>query len=1456
MSTSKQASVRRSGSVRRSVVYSVLTSFLATSSLPSQAALTQLDSKPIASTTSAQVKPNIMFILDTSGSMALLHLPDGLDSGTIGYKNFRCNLMYYNPATNYAPPKKPDGTNFTGTTFTSAYSNGFQNYPGAPTSTPTNLSSGFRAYSFDSSQAAYYYNYIGSQTLVPLAGDCLDTSVGSNWVKVVVGATSGPDGADERENFARWYSYYRSRILTMKSAASRAFNELTDSYRMGLIVINPKERGPTSSVDPEDYLKIDDYTSTHKADWYAKLFGMSVGDGTPLREGLARVGRHYAGQTDGINAGMTPDPVQYSCQQNFAILTTDGFWNTSGETAGKGPVMIDGSTQVGSQDGDLSITPRPMWDGGISGSSVETDKENLYAYAVCNIPTPQMRTIQHQRRSVQNQQRSSDFQVTYSQLQRCPNSRWNGSDCVPASFWADRLNASDTSRTREDPVLRVKSAPSCPPLGVRDSEGQTPTACSGGASFTPWVDVISCAASPGVECQQINDTGLVNVDTCTPSTGSTGPTVTCSIASDSDWVNVASCTASNPAPSGPTVTCQDASAGGGQKIQYQTTTYTTTAATSGGIAIGTPTTVVTGPTAPADLDGVCYPDGAGTLPLLPNPNPQRPVPPGFDPAPPAGCGQWPCTATTTSPSGSTSDTLADVAQYYYNTDLRPPGSKAADGITDVSQDNVPSSGKGPEDDKASWQHMTTFTMGLGLSGELAYRPDYKTASTGDFADLRSGAKGWTVPVSNTATTIDDLWHTAVNGRGTYFSAGDPETVVSGLQSALAGINARVASAAAAATSNLEPVAGDNFAYTAQYTTQKWTGELEAHAIDLDTGVVGSTVIWSAQVLLDSKVKDACDDRTIYLFRAGATKNRVPFTWNTKACDASGLPTGAAQSDLDPTTEQIYFNAARVALLSHYPSMTDGTSSTANQRGAAPGKNLVNFLRGQKGKQGFVANDINKLYRTRENALGDIVSAQPVFVKKPFASYGDAGYSTYKATNPPRDPMVYVAANDGMLHGFDADTGVEKWAFIPSLVLPELYKLADNNYANNHVYSVDGTPSAGDIYDTVAGTWKTILVAGLNRGGQGYYALDVTDPDDPKGLWEFQHGSTCQSAAPGPGAKSDCALGYTYGNPVITKLANDQWVVMVTSGYNNVTDGGDGKGYLYVLDAVSGEIIYKISTGVGSTGDPSGLSHIANWVDDTTVDNKTLRVYGGDLVGNIWRFDINDTIAPAGREATLIGTAKDPTGGAQAITTRPELAEVAGKPMVFVASGKLLSATDIGDTQQNSIWGIIDPLTETSPAYADLRLALKPLEMTKVGGDSGTTRTIECTGTNAECNSPNGWVADLLDSGERVTVDMKLQLGTLVVASNVPQISACNIGGFSWLNFLDFATGTAVSNAPGNIVSQKLSDALVVGLNIVRLPNGKTVVITTTSDAKQTTISAPFAVPPPAGKRVSWREISQ
>jgi Tfp pilus tip-associated adhesin PilY1 len=630
--------------------------------------------------------------------------------------------------------------------------------------------------------------------------------------------------------------------------------------------------------------------------------------------------------------------------------------------------------------------------------------------------------------------------------------------------------------------------------------------------------------------------------------------------------------------------------------------------------------------------------------------------------------------------------------------------------------------------------------------------------------------------------------------------------------------------------------------------------------------------------------------------AAAVNGLVDFTLTTSRCNALGLPLAPVTDGLTTTAE---LNAVGDASSTtpKIPSLSQYFNMTATQKTAATSSALVNYLRGQRGDE-IADTSTTKLFRARAGVLGDIVDSQPVYVQKPFANYLDPGYGNFQLTWVNRPPVVYVGGNDGMLHAFnavvnplvgtpiDTNAGMEKWAVIPSTVLPNMWQLADSAYVApaNHRFFVDGTPVAADIDIDGGGHWKTILVGGLNAGGKGYYAMDVTDPTltRPKALWEFkQDTAQCPSPSSGPysadvahqsGITGDCHLGLTFGKPVVTKLAG-RWVVMFTSGYNN----DDGVGYLYVVDAYTGNLIQKIATPAVS-GVDAGLAQINNYVNNVMIDNTTVRAYGGDLLGRIWRFDF----AAAG-SVQLIGTAEDNSNNAQPITIRPELAELNGKPMLFVGTGQLLGSSDIGNLHQQSVYGIVDPLTSASGAvYSSLRTSLNKLKMTQIEKNpkDPTTwrRTVDCA-TTGTCTNTAGWVVDFPNAtttnsderGERVNVEMKLVLGTLVVGSNVPTDDVCTVGGHSWYNYLNFSDGQAVSGADlsnptdplsRRIVSEYLAGSIIVGFNVIQLPpppgssNPRFVTEMHTSDGLEYAKKLPVSPPPFQGKRISWREIVQ
>ncbi len=865
------------------------------------------------------------------------------------------------------------------------------------------------------------------------------------------------------------------------------------------------------------------------------------------------------------------------------------------------------------------------------------------------------------------------------------------------------------------------------------------------------------------------------------------------------------------------------------------------------------------------------------------------------------------TVTVSTTTNGSTNTLADVAAYYYNTDLRPD---MADEVPDVGTD------------KADHQHMTTFTVGLGLAGTLNYDPGYLSQTTGDYKSITQGTLNWPVPASNAETALDDTWHAAVNGYGQFFSAKDPAELTQSLTDTLSSVASRVGAGAAAATSNLQPVAGDNFAFTAQYATVEWTGDLTARTIDLTDGTVSKVALWSAATQLDLRTHL---NRNIYTFDATDTTvvsgvsngNKLKsFCWAgvdtsiyTTCTDGSGLT----------ATELDYFDS--LSLTQSLGWVSDG--SGRNDATVATKAKLVDFLRGERANEiGPLPATTAHLFRKREHLLGDIISGQPAYVRAAPFNYGstsDPYYSEFKAdtdgTTASRKGTVYVAANDGMLHAFETDPdnvpyyqdagvntnttsddhytgtlstnpitgeGAERWAYIPTMVLPNLKRLADSPYV--HQYFVDGSPAVGDIcFDhttsvpcSAKSKWHTILVGGLNAGGRGYYALDITDPDTPKGLWELKGGSDAASCltdaqANAGTATSDCNIGYSFGNPLIVKRKSDgKWVVLLTSGYNNFSPG-NGKGYLYIIEAQTGKILNRLSTGVGCDGvsttspcvsgtvDPSGLSRINAWVDYATDDNTALRIYGGDLKGNIWRFQLDPSGIGGTNAVHKVVTLTDSSGVAQPITTKPELATVQNYPVVYVTTGKLLGQTDkllSPPPQTQSVYAIRDDLSNAAIVLRGGSGELQAQTLSAIApvapATTSTTRTT--TSNSVDMGVKKGWYIDLPDTGERASVDPQLQLGTLVVPTNVPTSSDCTAGGYGWLNYFDYKSGQYVAGATANMASTKISAALIVGINVVQLPGGTVKTIVTTADNQQLPQSTPVSATAVTGRRVSWREL--
>jgi type IV pilus assembly protein PilY1 len=832
----------------------------------------------------------------------------------------------------------------------------------------------------------------------------------------------------------------------------------------------------------------------------------------------------------------------------------------------------------------------------------------------------------------------------------------------------------------------------------------------------------------------------------------------------------------------------------------------------------------------------------------PNPNPY-PVPEFFSSRASGTFDGNVLGGTTAGATPGGAGTLADIAMYYYRTDLRggkdlannatgpmtSPSTTPAGG--DVSTNNVPA--KASSVDFATHQHMNTFSIGLA-DGLMRYQADYATDTNSDYfhivnADLGkcfwNGAAAtcnWPSPLADGQSALDDLWHAAVNGRGKFYSAVNPNALATGLSNALNSLDINVASAAAAATSSPQVAQGNARAFSTTYQTSTWAGEVYAQAIDPQTGDVitsgpNNGKLWEAQKLLLTKVAGSSDTRTLKTLDVGATPGP------TKLKDFVWLSLSAA--------EQGYFLNRCVAPnnMSQCSTLTPTQLLTANN-----GSSLVAFLRGQTGNEGGAFRDRTEqdpnTLLTVQTILGDIINAQPVAVRPPFFQYENesahpeaAGetYPTFRSNNASRSGPLLIGANDGFLHSFDPATGVENWAYVPRFLLPAMYQLADSGYPGQHRYFVDGTPEVGDVFNTIASKWATIVVGGANSGGRGFYALDITDPVNPKALWEFCSDSTLCPNDSGGFVHSDADLGFSYGNPVIGRRALDgKWVVVLTSGLNNVSTG-TGQGYFYVLDAMTGRILHKVATGVGDTTTPSGLMKVGGYYPDGLDDPNFTHVYGGDQLGNVWRVDMSQTmlaypaITTGAPVVMRLATLKDAAGRIQPITARPASTHIGTTRIYYVGTGRYIGNSDLSDpgptgiAWQQSIYAIRDQLDNVGfTARTNFRTGnVVQQTLSQVGQD----RTI--SKNPVDWTTQDGFFIDLNPTfaqdpvtgnspGERVFLDIRLIQGTLLVTSNTPAGGACVPGGHSFQYGLDYKTGGYVGNDSAAHSGQFISQFLV------------------------------------------------
>ncbi|MET0382413.1 MAG: PilC/PilY family type IV pilus protein [Burkholderiaceae bacterium] len=682
------------------------------------------------------------------------------------------------------------------------------------------------------------------------------------------------------------------------------------------------------------------------------------------------------------------------------------------------------------------------------------------------------------------------------------------------------------------------------------------------------------------------------------------------------------------------------------------------------------------------------------------------------------------------------NTLADIALSYYTNNLRPD---LATGNVKAADPNDPN----PAADKNPNLHMNTYAITLGPIGDIwPARVDPYAAP----------AIAWPNPTANTSpTSIDDLWHATINGRGTMLMATNPSETATAVQSALG--NILLAAGAQSALSFSSPIlsASNSIAYAGIYRPVNFTGDVRALAVDPATGVVNSAPLWSADA---------------NLLAAPWTGRRI-FSYDGSAGTA--------------------FTAAYVGARVN-PGGIYGSSDA-----------LVAYLRGDRSNEGV-------LYRPRTSLLGGVLNAEPV---------------VDTAQN-----LVYGTTNEGMVHAFDSATGRELWAYVPGFTHAGIGAQSRPSWAFQTLLDATPTLASADA--------RRILVGGAGSAGAGYYALDVTQPASSlteaqlagRVLWEFPNSTSVSSRSSNAQVRAE--VGTSMGKPVVVKSASRGWVVLVTSGYNSA---GDGKGRLFLLNAATGAILSELVTTAGAPGNgDAGLAQVSAFVES---DGTSRYVYGGDLLGNLWRFDIE-----AGSVSKL-ATLTNAGGAALPIAAAPELGSESQRRMVFIGTGKMLGASDLADTGTNTMFAIWDNgVALTNPRQ---QLAARTI----AGGS--------VTGPAIDWSTQRGWYVDL-PAGEKANTDPSLAYGILGWTTNHPSGATCSAS--STLYVAAAATGLqlpAANFAGAPFYGVALSATLASRGTYVRLSSGALVVATQQSDASTTSHKLLVSTGVTPHKNV-WREI--
>jgi type IV pilus assembly protein PilY1 len=615
------------------------------------------------------------------------------------------------------------------------------------------------------------------------------------------------------------------------------------------------------------------------------------------------------------------------------------------------------------------------------------------------------------------------------------------------------------------------------------------------------------------------------------------------------------------------------------------------------------------------------------------------------------------------------------------------------------------------------------------------------------------------------------------------------------------------------------------AYFAYYNPSNgWTGRVTASSLLFDSYgniVIAPTPNWDASCYLTG---GNCTTTGVSGMTAQAPTSRSILTWSGTA----GIPFE-------------YGNLA--AAQQQAIDLGDVTSAKCNSTTSYSTADRVNFLRGSRSCE-ISTTGVGE-FRRRSSILADVMDSSPIWVGAPSAPYsatwndrlnssdplpentsGQSSYGTYATSQQNRQQVVYVGANDGLVHGFRSGTfnassgscasnpvascftnndGMELLAYMPGTVLSTIHSSTNANvdFSNTqygHNFFVDATPGTGDLYYN--GAWHSWLVGGLGAGGNAIYALDITNPGSfsensaaslVKGEWTSASISCTNVTSCGNN------LGNTYGTPQIRRLHDGQWALIFGNGFGSAS--GDAGIFVGVLNTNTGApTFYYLSTGTGSASSPNGIAFTTP--ADLDGDHVTDYVYAGDLQGNIWRFDL--TSATESNWAVTPGPLfKAPAG--QPITTAPIVASGAPSPgmvqqlMILFGTGQKQPLTNASAatyaTATQSLYGVWDwnlkswdsistvqyaAMTAASTglsgnhtlAQANLQLQTVTINATTGDREIANNATI-CWAGQTGCSggaAKFGWYLNLPGAQEQVIFNPALVAQALTVNSIVPAVN--------------------------------------------------------------------------------------